>query len=125
MKYILSALLATAGCILWYGTDLYPLGILCICIPGIILNPIKLNDPIKFKPINRKAQSILLVLIVLLSLSVFIIFLIQIPEEKFKILFKKWYFTGIIWLLMMASFTFRYLKDTEKAQHLYSRGFGG
>ena len=125
MKYILSVLLATVGCMLWYGTDLYPLGILCICIPGIILNHEKLNDPIKLRNTKLNAQSILLALIVLLSLAFFIILLIQIPEERFKVLFKRWYFTGTLWLLMMAAFTFRYLKDEEKAQQASSQGFGG
>jgi uncharacterized membrane protein YhaH (DUF805 family) len=109
--YILSAISITIGCLIIYGTFLYPLGIIFIFLPNLFLWRTKLK--------HRKFSAIYFFecTTIALGLLIFIILIFQIPEERGLELLRKWYFIVPFWLLGLSGLIYRYLKDKEQAQN--------
>ena len=110
--YILSAISITIGCLIIYGTFLYPLGIIFIFLPSLFLWRTNLK--------RRKFSAIYFFECTTISLGllIFIILIFQIPEERGLELLRKWYFIVPLWLLGLSGLIYRYLKDKEQAQPL-------
>lgn len=124
-KYILSGIFVTIGCIIGYISNFYPLAIILICLPSFILNFEKLKSPIKINPLKWDRKFLAKIMVYLLIVSVLIITFSQIPDEKGKVLFRKWYYALTFWIIVISGIFSGYLSNNKKAQQGSSQGFGG
>jgi len=109
-KYILSAISVTSGSLIIYGTRLFPIGIILICLPGVFLSATK---PHRLK---WNATRFFECTTIILGLTVLIVLITQIPEEVGEELLRKCYFIGPLWLFGLSGLSYRYLKDKEQSQ---------
>lgn len=115
-KFIISCVVVTIGCIILYATLFSPLSAIFFCAPPFIFGTSKLNDPINLKLPKWDIENFLISISVIISIYLVIVIFFQIPKEKIIALLRKLYFVGPLWLLMLASITYGYLKKKRVAQ---------
>ena len=121
-KYIIAAAIVTGGILLWTTGDKLLISIGAILIAGHSLfwgGDRELVKPLRFRRPEWKPGQYLTAAIVALSAALILILFIQLPEDRARALFTKWYFSGTFWLLAMAMLAKRYVKDGERARQSY------
>ena len=115
-RFGIRALFSTVACFLVYWTHEFRFFFLLL-LPSLIemtLEPGQLTKPVTFK--LPKWDAFFDTLAIIFGCTLFFIVLLHLPREAEEPLFGKWYFTGILWLLLLSIQASRYVKDKQKAR---------
>lgn len=118
-KHIIAAAIVTGGILLWTTGDKLLISIGSILIAGQALiwgGGRELLKPLRFRKPEWTPRQYLTAAIVALSAALILILFMQLPEDRARALFTKWYFSGAFWLLAMAVLAKRYVNDREGAR---------
>jgi hypothetical protein len=118
--HIISAILITAACYLMYAhQDYHAFSTLLFSISPLLVCPPFSDQMAEWKSKYSGIEMIIQVIIAIMGFILLSIFLINLGDDFIKEIFSKLYFTGLLWLTMIITLMYSYIRAVKtQRRHL-------
>jgi len=115
-RYVLAGIMITIGCAIWYiSSSFHFLGLIVIGASAVFTDQSTATEIPKLRFPKWNARKFFSFLTRMLGVVLVAIPLSLLPVSEVDRLFGSWYFTGVIWLLLLSMLMTRFLEDKEKS----------
>jgi len=115
-RYVLAGIMITIGCASWYFPSSYHiLGLFFIVVSQVFTDRSEIKEITHLRLPRWNSSRFFPILTLLLGAALVVILMSQLSEAEVDRLFGSWYFTGVIWLLLLSMLMTRFLEEKEKS----------
>ena len=101
---------------MWYRWPGHFTGVCPFLAASLLLRWKELSEPIRLGIPKWNATEFFSTMSVLLGLVLLLILMARLPEGQWEELRGTWYFTGVLWLFLLAVLTTGFLREKSEAQ---------